>query len=323
MTQHRFLEAPMSRRPLTTLGVAGALSAALVLTACGGGSDPLAAPSSSGSGAGASESITVGSANFPESELLGEIYAQALEGQGVTVTRQFNIGAREVYLQALEDGSIDLLPEYNGALLAYLSPDGAPEGVSSPQEVYDALQEVLPEGTETLPQAAAEDKDSLTVTAETAQQYGLSSIADLAPVAGQLVAGGGPEYANRYQGLLGLQEVYGVTFKEYRPLDSGGPLVRGALLDGTIDVANLFSTDSVITTNDLVVLQDPENLFLAQNVLPLIRTSANDQTVTSALDGVSQTLTTENLTEYLAKVVVDKQDNATVAKAFLTDNDLA
>lgn len=313
----------MSRPTTRTAGIVGTALAAVVLAGCGAGSDPLAeGTASSGSSDAASESIIVGSANFPESELLGEIYAQALEAEGVEVERQFNIGAREVYLQALEDGSIDLLPEYNGALLSALTPGGAAEGVSTPEEVYDALQEVLPEGIETLPQSDAEDKDTLTVTRETADQYSLTSIADLAPVAGELVIGAGPEWQERYQGLVGLEDVYGVTFQEFRPLDAGGPLTVGALLDGSIDVANVFSTDSAITTNDLVVLEDPENLYLAENIVPVIRSSKNDETVTGALNAVSEALTTENLTEHLAMVQVDKQDSATVAEAFLTDNGL-
>ncbi len=311
----------MSRR--LRLRAVGTSFALLALTGCGGGSDPLAGPSGGGEGtAAASEGITIGSANFPESELLAEMYAQALEAEGVTVTRQFNIGAREVYIQALEDDSIDLLPEYNGALLSYLTEGGVAEGVSNSEDVYGALQEVLPEGIETLPQSAAEDKDTLSVTAETAQEYGLTTIEDLAPVAGELVIGAGPEFAERYQGLVGLEEVYGVTFAEFRPLDAGGPLTIGALRDGTIGVGNVFSTDSAIATEGLVVLEDPEDLFLAENIVPLIRSSKNDETVTGALNAVSGALTTENLTEALAKVQVDKDDTATVAEEFLTEYEL-
>ena len=226
-------------------------------------------------------------------------------------------------MEAFEGGDIDLLPEYNGALLAYRVGDaGVPEDVTSPEEVYDALQDVLPEGSETLPQSAAEDKDTLTVSQETADEYSLKSIADLEPVAGDLVVGAGPEFRERFQGLVGLQEVYGVEFKEFKPLDPGGPLTVGALADGTIDVANIFSTDSAITVNDWVVLEDPENLYLSQNVLPLIRSDAVTPEVEEALNGVSEALTTENLTEALARVQVDKEDPVTVAEDFLEENGL-
>ena len=155
----------MNRRNLLGLALVGSLSA--TLAACGGGDDPLSTTDTS-SGSADSATVIVGSANFPESELLAEMYSQVLEKSGAKVTRKFNIGAREVYLKALDDGSIDLLPEYNGALLAALSDGGAPEGVSTPDDVLGALKKVLPDGTEVLEQSPAEDKDTLSVTQETA-----------------------------------------------------------------------------------------------------------------------------------------------------------
>jgi osmoprotectant transport system substrate-binding protein len=301
---------------------AAALAATVSLAACGANNDPLSNDTGNGS-SNAPSTVTIGSANFAESELLAEIYAQALEAKQVQVKRQFNIGARELYLKALQDGSIDLLPEYNGALLSALSKGGAPEGVSTPDDVLAALKKVLPSGTEVLEQSAAEDKDTLTVTQATATKYNLKTIDDLKPVAGKLSIGAGPEWQERYQGLKGLDQVYGVKFKTFKPLDAGGPLTLNALLKGQIDVGNIFSTDSAITTNKLVVLDDPKNLYLAENILPLIRSQANNPAVSGALNAVSAKLTTENLTTYLAKVQVDKQDTAAVAKAFLTENGLA
>jgi osmoprotectant transport system substrate-binding protein len=301
-------------------GVTLALS--LAVAGCGANDDPLASGDSGGS-SGSTSTITIGSANFAESELLGEIYAQALEAKKVQVKRQFNIGARELYLKALQDGSIDLLPEYNGALLSALQKGGAPEGVSSPEDVLAALKKVLPSGTEVLEQSAAEDKDTLTVTQATATKYNLKTIDDLKPVAGTLSIGAGPEWQERYQGLKGLESLYGVKFKTFKPLDAGGPLTVNALAKGQIDVGNIFSTDSSISTNKFVVLDDPKNLYTSQNIIPLIRSAANNPTVSGALNAVSAKLTTENLTTYLAKVQVDKQDTAAVAKAFLTENGLA
>ena len=295
--------------------LATVVAALLPLSACGGD------PTSAGGSGGDSSTITVGSANFPENELLAEMYSQALEAKDVKVNRKFNIGARELYLKALQDGSIDMIPEYNGALLAALSPGGTvPEDVSTPDEVLAALQKVLPKGTETLEQSAAEDKDTLTVTAQTAAKYNLKTIDDLKPVASQLVLGAGPEFAKRHQGILGLKSVYGLTFKEFKPLDPGGPLTKAALKKGNVQVANIFSTDSTIKTDKLVVLDDTKNLFLAQNVVPLIRSSKVNDDVTTALNDVSKALTTEDLTNYLAEVAVDKKDPATVAEEFLDDN---
>jgi osmoprotectant transport system substrate-binding protein len=308
----------MQKKLLTSLALLSA--AALTLTACAGG-DPL---SSDPKPADAAESsvITIGSANFPESELLGEMYAQVLEKAGVKVERKFNIGARDLYLAALKDGSIDLLPEYNGALLSALLKGGAPEGVTSPDDVYKALQDTMPDGIITLPQSAAEDKDTLAVTAKTAEKYNLKTIEDLVPVAGDLAVAAGPEWAERYQGLLGLTQLYGVTFGEFKPLDAGGPLTLDALLSDQVQVANIFSTDSAIETEHLVVLEDTKNLYLSENIVPIIRESKTTDDVKKAIAGVSEALTTENLTKYLAMVQVDKKDSASVATAFLKEYDL-
>lgn len=302
------------RRPAALLTAAAVSLGALAGCGADNGEDAFSSGESGG------DTVVVGSANFPESELLMEMYAQALESQGVEVETKPNIGSREVYMAAFDSGEITLLPEYNGALLAYLSDGSAPEDVSSPEEVYDALQDVLPEGSETLPQSDAEDKDTLTVTKETAEEYDLTTIADLEPVAGDMSIAAGPEFRERFQGLVGLKELYGVEFGEFKPLDAGGPLTVGALKKGEVDVANVFSTDSAIATNGWVTLEDPEDLFLAENIVPLIKSDQVNSDTENALNAVSEALTTENLTEALAKVQVDKQDPAVVAEAFLTDN---
>jgi osmoprotectant transport system substrate-binding protein len=310
------------KRSAALLSIA-AVAAALSLAACGS-DDNKASDDPFSSGGGDKGTIVIGSANFPESELLMQMYAQTLKAAGAKVETKPNIGAREVYMKAFTSGDIDLLPEYNGALLSYLSgPDGVPEGVTSPEDVNAALQKVLPKGSETLPQSAAEDKDTLTVTKETADKYSLSTIEDLQPVAGKLVVGAGPEWRERYQGLVGLKELYKVEFKEFKPLDSGGPLTVAALKDGSIDVGNVFSTDSAISTNDWVVLGDPKNLYTSQNIVPLIQSDKVTPEVSDALNALSKALTTENLTEALAKVQVDKQDPVTVAGDFLKDNGLS
>ena len=299
-------------------GAALGLVASLGLVACGaddGGNDAF----SSGDGEGGS--IVVGSANFPENELLMQMYAQALEDAGVTVETKPNIGAREVYMKAFEDGDINLLPEYNGALLSYLmAPDTVPQDVTSPEDVYTELQDHLPDGSETLDQSAAEDKDTLTVSQETADEHDLTTMEDVAPIAGELSLAAGPEFRERFQGLVGLKEVYGIEFGEFKPLDAGGPLTTGALEDGDVDVANIFSTSSAIETNDWVVLEDTKHLFLAQNIVPLIKSDLVTPEVEEALNAVSAALTTDNLTEALARVQVDKEDPATVAEDFLTEN---
>ena len=304
------------RTKLAALAAAAALL--LPLSACGG--DPSAG---GGTGDASSPALVIGSANFPENQLLAEMYAQALEGKGVEVTRKFNIGARELYLKALESGEIDMIPEYNGAFLASLSQGGSiPDGVTTTEQVDAELEKVLPSGLKILKSSPAEDKDTLTVTSATAAKYDLKTIADLKPVAGQLNIGAGPEFKTRSQGLVGLEKVYGLKFKSFKSLDPGGPLTKAALKKNQIQVANIFSTDSSIVTDKLVVLEDPKNLFAAQNITPVIETSKVKGDVEATIDEVSAALTTESLTKYLAEVAVDKKSYDTVAKEFLTDNQL-
>jgi osmoprotectant transport system substrate-binding protein len=294
------------------------VAAILPLSACGG--DPT---SGGGTGDASSPAITIGSANFPENQLLAEMYAQALEAKDVKVSRKFNIGARELYLKALKDGSIDMIPEYNGAFLAALSPNGeVPQGVTTTDQVDQSLEKVLPAGLQLLKSSPAEDKDTLTVTSATADKYKLKSIEDLKPVASKLTLGAGPEFKTRYQGIVGLQKVYGLTFKSFKALDPGGPLTKAALKNGQIQVANIFSTDSAITTDNLVVLDDTKNLFLAQNVTPVLTKSKVKGDVESTVDAVSAALTTEDLTKYLAEVAVDKKSYKSVAGEFLSANNL-
>ena len=309
--------------------VAAGLAAALTLTACGGSTDPLASSTSasaassgsaatSGSGSAApGGAIVIGSANFPESALLANIYASALTNKGVDASTNLNIGSREVYLKALQDGSIDLVPEYTGVLLQYFDPTAT---ATAPEDVYTALQAATPAGLEVLAKSEAEDKDAVVVTKETADANNLKTIADLAPVASGFILGGPPEWATRPTGVPGLQSVYGLTFKEFKPLDAGGPLTLNALTGDQIQAGNLFTTDPAILANDLVALEDPKSLFAAQNILPLINSDKATPEVTSTLDAVSAKLTTDTLIELLTKVTVDKQDSAQVAEEWVAAN---
>ena len=306
--------------------LAAGLAAALTISACGGGSaDPLASGTTSaaasgsagGSAAAGGGKIVIGSANFPESALLANIYAAALTKAGVEATTNLNIGSREVYIKAIEDGSIDLVPEYSGVLLQQFDPTAT---AVSPDDVYAALVKATPDGLTVLTKSSAENKDAVVVTKATADANNLKSIADLAPVASTFILGGPSEWATRPTGVPGLQEKYGLTFKEFKALDAGGPLTLNALLSDQIQAGNLFTTDAAIPANDLVVLEDPNNLFAAQNVLPLIRSDADNPQVTAALDAVSAKLDTATLTELGAKVTVDKQDSAQVAQEWVAAN---
>ncbi len=301
------------RTALTSVAVAAALG----LSACGGGSDPLASEAPSGGSSGAaSGSIVVGGADFSESTLLAEVYAGALRAKGIDATTKTNIGAREIYLRALEDNSVQVFPEYTGALAVFYDKEYA--GTDA-EEVYAKAQEVVPDTLAVLDKSAAEDVDSLAVTKETADSKGLKTIDDLKAVAGDLTLAAQPEFKERPQGVVGLEKVYGVTFGSFRPLT--GQAVMQALVNGQADVANVFSTDPGIAENDLVVLEDTKRVFGSQNIVPLVRADKADQ-VKDALNAVSAKLTTDAVTQMLKQTDIDKKDPKAVAEEFLKANGL-
>jgi osmoprotectant transport system substrate-binding protein len=306
----------MKRTRLTLAATMAVL--ALAVSACGNNN-----PTQTGSGAtgspAPSDTIVVGSANFQENVVLANIYAEALKAKGLKVSTKLNIGSREAYIPGLEDGSIDLIPEYSGVLLQYF--DKAATAVA-PDEVYAALQKALPGDLVVLQKSAAEDKDAIVVTKATADKYQLTSIADLKDVAGKLTFGGPPEFKTRPDGIPGLKQDYGVTFGSYKTLDAGGPLTVNGLKNGQVDAADIFTTDPAIAANNFVVLEDPKNNFAAQNVLPLINKAKASDTVTGALDAVSAKLTTQTLIDLLTRVTADKQDPNAVAKEWLSSQGL-
>jgi osmoprotectant transport system substrate-binding protein len=295
-----------------------ALASVLALSGCGGGGgDPL----SGGGNAGGSEGgqVIVGSADFTESQLIGSIYSQALQAAGVQTKEQFNIGSREVYIQALKDGSVDLVPEYTGALLSYLDPKST---AATPQAVNSELATKLPSGLGMLTPSPAEDKDVVAVTQATADKYKLKTISDLKPVAGELVLGGPPEWKTRTQGVVGLRDVYGLNFKDFVSLDAGGTLTMTALTNGQIQAGDLFSTDPGLHANNLVALEDDKNLFAAENVVPLIKSAKQNDKVKKTLDAVSAKLTTDDLITMNAEAA--KGTNlADIAKKWLANAGLS
>jgi osmoprotectant transport system substrate-binding protein len=295
-----------------TIGAAIALIAVL-LAACSSSSSSSSKSTTATSGAG-SGSITIGSANFPENVLLMDIYAGALKAKGVTVSTKPNIGARPVYIPALQDGSIDLIPEYTGNLLLYF--DKTNTAVSS-ADVYTALQAKTPSTLTVLTPADAQDKDAIVVTKATADKYKLTSIADLAPVAGQLTFGAAPEWQTQAYGAPALKSLYGVTFGTFKSLDAGGPLTENALKNGQIDAGDIYTTDPLVSTEGWIALTDPKNEFVAQNVVPLISKAKATPTVTAALNAVSAKLDTPTLVGLVAKVSADKQNPADVATTWL------
>lgn len=297
-------------------GLAIAVTAGLLLTACGG--DPLAG--GSGGSGDASAPIRIGSANFPENVLLAQIYGQALQVKGVAVEILPPIQSREAYFPGLRDGSLDLVPEYTGVLLQFLNKD-AKETASD--EVYMALQAVVPQGLTLLERSAAEDKDAVVITNAFAVQNGVKTIGDLAPFCPQMIFGGPPEFQTRPDGIPGLETTYGCTFEGYRSLDVGGPLTVAALRGGDVQAADLFTTDPSITANGFVVLEDPKSNFAAQNVVPLITAVKATDQVKQVLNAVSAKLNTQVLLDLNAELgSPDKPNPDTVAKEWLTANGL-
>lgn len=303
---------PMKR----TAAVGVAAIACLAAAACGSGksgSNPLAPSASKGS-------VVVGSANFPEDELIAQIYTDALQGKGIKVTTKFNIGAREVYYPQVVRGAITIMPEYNGALLT-TSVDPKSTAASTAQ-VNAALSAKLPTSVEILNSAPAQDKDSVTVTAATAATYHLKSIADLKPYASKFVMGGPSEFRTRTAGLIGLENVYGLHFKSFQPLDESSTITFTSLQNGKVQAADVFTTTPQIITDHFVTLQDPKNLFAAQNVTPLVYKKGVNSTIVSTLNAVSAKLTTDALLQMDKALTIDHASYTQVASGFLAQEGL-
>jgi osmoprotectant transport system substrate-binding protein len=270
-------------------------------------------PLSSGAASG---SVIVGSANFPENEVLAEIYALALQAKGVKVSTKLNIGAREVYYPQVEKGAITIIPEYNGTLLTV---EADPTSTAKTTAAVDAaLAAELPSTLTVLNPAPAQDSDSVTVTAATAAKYHLTTIADLAPYAKDWVFGGPPEFKTRTDGLAGLKANYGLTFKGFDPLDESGPITLAALTSGKVQAADVFTTTPQIISDKLVSLADPKFNFAAQNVIPLVYKPALTPTITATLNAVDAALTTTALLQLDNAVITDKVNYTAAAQGFLT-----
>jgi osmoprotectant transport system substrate-binding protein len=311
---------PAPRRRTAAVGLAAI--ACLAVAACSSSGSSTASSSSSANPLApkATGAVVVGSANFPEDELLAQIYVDALQGKGVKVTPKFNIGAREVYYPEIEKGAITIIPEYNGALLT-TSVDPTSTAAST-EEVNAALKAKLPSSLEILNSSSAEDKDSITVTQATAAKYHLASISDLSPVAKDFVIGGPPEFPTRADGIPGLKKIYGLTFKSFSPLDESGPITIAALQSGKVQAADLFTTSPQIVTDHFVSLADPKNLFAAQNITPLVYKSGVNSTIVSTLNAVSAALTTNALVQMNKALTVDHASYTQVASGFLSQEGL-
>lgn len=291
-----------------------AVGATVALAGCASG-DPLDGGSTGDTG---SETIVVGSQDYYSNEIIAEIYAQALEENGYTVDRQFRIGQREVYIPEIEDGAIDVFPEYTGNLLQYYVPDTT---ATTSDDVYAELETSLPEGLRVLDQSAATDQDSYNVTQAFSEQNGVTSLADLKNVTTPITLGGNSELATRPYGPDGLKSVYGVEVG-FTPIeDSGGPLTLKALVDDQVQMVNIYSADPNIASNDLVTLEDPEGLFLASNVVPVVSEKVTDE-IAEVINAVSEALTAEDLVALNALSVNEQQAADQIASDWLAEKSL-
>jgi osmoprotectant transport system substrate-binding protein len=272
------------------------------------------ADSLDGDAAASSDAIVIGSQDYYSSEIIAEIYAQALESAGYEVERDFRIGQREVYVSEIESGAIDLFPEYTGPLLSYWQPDTT---ARQSDEVYDALIAAAPEGLNVLDQASATDQNSYVVTRQFSEQYGVTEIGDLASVPVPIVLGGNSEGENRPDGPEGLKAEYGVDFTPIE--DGGGPLTVKALRDDSIQLAIIYTADPAISSSDLVPLDDPAGLFLASHVVP-IASDKLDEGAQEIINAISAALTPDGLVALNAQSIDDESPAATIATQWLEAN---
>ena len=277
-----------------------ALAAGLVLSGCATSED-----------ASQTEAVVVGSQAYYSNEIIAEIYAQALEGAGYEVERKFQIGQRDAYLPELESGAVDLFPEYTGNLLQFYSPDAS---ATEADEVYAALGEALPEGLSALAMSPATDQDSYNVTAEFAEANSLVSLEDLVGVEG-LILGGGREMKERPYGPAGLLETYGVSVE----FDATGDVTVDALLEGVVTMANVYSGDPRIAEFGLVTLADPQGLFLASNVVPIVSSDRASE-LALVIDPISKALTPEGLVALNLQSTKDEMSAADIAAGWLEAN---
>lgn len=296
------------------LGVSAALALTATLAACGDSSSISGEPTAPEGGS--SDAIVVGSSNYYSNEIIAEIFAQALEGAGFTVQRDFSIGAREVHYQEMADGAIDVFPEYSGPLLQFLNQDNE---ITGADEIYEALKGAVEENLQVLDQAEATDQDSYVVSREFSEANGITSLADLADYDGDLVVGGSSEFESRPNGPKGLAEHYGVEVG-FTPIeDKGGPLTVKALLDGDIQLANIFTASPAINQNDLVVLDDPEGMFLASHVIGLAAADL-DPAAVDVINGVLAKLTDDGLREINARVSENQEQITDIASDWIEQN---
>ena len=291
-----------------------ALLLAVTLTSCGG-SDSKADPASTAP-------VKIGTMNFPESEIVGELYKQALEAKGIKAELQSNLGPRELTNRALRAGNVDMYPEYIGVLLSEIH--GVEKRPESPQAAYKlakGLEEK--EGFTLLAQTSLSNENALAVLKSFAEQRGVTSIPDLAKLRRGERVGAPPEFRDRFEGLVGLRRLYGLDALKIKDVDVGKGEQYPAIDDGKIAAALVFTTDSKLANGRYTILRDPKAVFAANHVAPLINrkvVASHGPQLAQTLNAVSALLTTPVMRDLNAKAA--KQSPQQIAAEFLAANGL-
>jgi osmoprotectant transport system substrate-binding protein len=307
---------------------------AVLVTACGGDDDESAATATptadKGGGkiqrndANAKVRLTIGSKNFTEQKVLGEIYAQGLEAAGYNVSKDLNLGDEKTALAAVKSDEISAYPEYTGTALLSFFGKKASELPKDPQAAYEeAKKDFEAEGLTAFPPTPFTSSNEVAVTRETADKLGLKTISDLAGKSKDLTLYGSPECRQRLDCLLGLQQVYGLKFKKFVPVDIAQR--HEVLASGRADVSIVFTTDPQIQRENEVLLEDDKGMFPPYNSTLVMKQSTADEAgpdLGKTVDLIQEQLTDENMQELNARVDLDKKDPAEVAKEYLTETGL-
>jgi osmoprotectant transport system substrate-binding protein len=294
---------------------ASMVALALVTTSCG---------SSGGAPSSTKATIRIASFNFSESIILAHIYGDALKNKGYTITYRDKLGNREIVEPSLENGLIDLYPGYAATDLTFIDKRqgvASEAGTDAAANVQKINARIASKGIKALDPSPAVDQNAFAVTKAEADQYHLTKLSDITPaIASQWTLGGPPECPQRPFCQPGLEQTYGLKFKAFKSLDTGGPLTFAALKQGAINIGLVFSSDGGITANNFVVLEDDKHLQQADNVVPLIRTDVLNSEITTLLNSIDAKLNTPDLTAMNKSADVDKQDPIDIAATWVKNH---
>ena len=320
----------MARRR-TYAALAAGLGLMLALGACGGDDDDDGDALTGGDNGGASGDLTVGGASFTEMAIMQEMYKALLEDAGYTVTIQ-QADTREIYEPALENGEIDVIPEYAATMAEFLNakangpdaPTDSPVATTDAAETVEAMRPLAEEyGLEVLEPAEASNQNGFVVSQEYADANGgISTLSELAALGQPLVLAAGEECPDRPFCEPGLEQTYGLQL-EILPLGFGTAETKQAVTDGDAQLGLTGTTDGTLEGLGLVLLEDDKGLQLADNLVPIVNAeTAGDDAVADALNSLADVLTTEDLAALNVQVDAERQQPEDVARAYLEENDL-